>query len=83
MTDLTDLMDLGLGNGRIYRPGELVAPGRYTRLEQPSVFVTLDQPGYLPASFDGTVALYVKVTLAQDVLHPSIAYPLMPVSAIP
>lgn len=42
----------------IYFPGQLVPPGVYRRVSDGKIFV-LNEPDYLPASLDGTVATYI------------------------
>jgi hypothetical protein len=43
----------------VWKAGEVAPAGNYVRIDNRSYhLVTLDQPGPLPASFDGRVALY-------------------------
>lgn len=44
--------------GPVYRAGQVVPAGRYTRVDRWGQIVILRDPDRLPASFDGTVALY-------------------------
>lgn len=45
----------------IYTAGQMAPPGRYVRRDvYPPVEVILDQPGILPASLDGHVAIYER-----------------------
>ena len=61
-----DPNELGLSEGTIYRAGQVAPPGEYTRVGRPDVIITLNQVDYLPASFDGTVALYHRVVRVQN-----------------
>ncbi len=61
-----DPNELGLSEGTIYRAGQMAPPGEYARVGRPEVIITLSQAGYLPASFDGTVALYYRVVRVQN-----------------
>jgi hypothetical protein len=56
-----DAAEIGL-NGVAYTAGSRVAPGKYRRVDAPGRDVELPGGGILPASFDGRVAVYVKVT---------------------
>lgn len=56
-----DPYELGLGEATIFRAGEMAPPGEYARVDRPGPVVTLAQTDRLPASFDGTVALYSRV----------------------
>ena len=60
MSVVIDASELGL-TGLAYTAGTHVVPGRYRRIDAPGRDVELTQPGPLPASFDGRVALYIKV----------------------
>lgn len=49
------------GEPQIYTAGQMAPPGRYVRRDvYPPVEVILDQPGILPASLDGHVAIYER-----------------------
>jgi hypothetical protein len=65
---MMDLAEFGLGDGPAYLAGELVDPGHYRRLNHSTSIVIEGQPDYLPASCDGTVAVYTKVELAATFL---------------
>lgn len=56
-----DAVELGIGEGTIYRAGQIAPPGEYTRVDRPGVVVTLTRTERLPASFDGTVAFYSRI----------------------
>jgi hypothetical protein len=58
---LIDATELGLP-GVLYAAGGLAPAGRYRRIEGHPREVVLTEPGRLPASFDGRVALYARVT---------------------
>ena len=60
MSVVIDASELGL-TGPTYAAGSHVAPGRYRRIDAPGRDVELTAAGPLPASFDGRVAVYVKV----------------------
>ena len=60
MSVVIDASELGL-IGLAYTAGSHVTPGRYRRIDPPGRDVELTAAGRLPASFDGRVALYVKV----------------------
>jgi hypothetical protein len=60
MSVVVDASELGL-TGLAYTAGTHVAPGRYVRIDAPGRDVELTAAGPLPASFDGRVALYVKI----------------------
>ena len=60
MSVVIDASELGL-TGLAYTAGTHVAAGRYRRIDVPGRDVELAQAGPLPASFDGRIALYVKV----------------------
>jgi hypothetical protein len=55
-----DAAELGL-TGLAYTAGARVAPGRYRRIDAPARDIDLPEGGMLPASFDGRVALYVRL----------------------
>ena len=52
--------ELGLVE-RVLVAGTPVGPGRYRRVDGPERVVDLPLGGHLPPSFDGTVALYVRL----------------------
>lgn len=56
-----DANEIGL-NGVAYTAGSHVAAGKYRRVDAPGRDVDLTGGGMLPASFDGRVAVYLKVT---------------------
>lgn len=46
----------------VFTAGQIVAPGTYRRVDVPAGRqIDLSRPGALPASLDGTVALYRRV----------------------
>jgi hypothetical protein len=55
-----DAAELGL-TGLAYTAGARVTPGRYRRIDAPGRDIDLTDAGTLPASFDGRIALYVRV----------------------
>ena len=60
MSVVIDAAEMGL-TGLAYQAGAQVPPGTYRRVDAPGRDVELPVGGRLPASFDGRVALYVKV----------------------
>jgi hypothetical protein len=58
---LIDATEFGLP-GVLYAAGGLAPAGRYRRIEGDGREVVLTESGRLPASFDGRVALYARVT---------------------
>jgi hypothetical protein len=58
---------------RIYQAGEVVSAGYYARVDDGSYhLVLLEQPGPLPPSFDGHVALYRAAAVpSQRVAQPA------------
>ena len=60
--------DLGLSDEVIYRAGQLAPPGRYARIDRPDVVITLAKGDHLPASLDGTVALYTPIIRVGDLV---------------
>jgi hypothetical protein len=60
MSVVVDASEMGL-TGLAYTAGTQVAPGRYRRIDAPGRDVEMAASGPLPASFDGRIALYVKV----------------------
>jgi hypothetical protein len=61
--------ELGLSDGQLYRAGELAPPGEYERVDRPGKTIILTHPDYLPASLDGTVALYMPVVRAAELIN--------------
>jgi len=54
-------MDLSEDEG-IYTAGDVVPPGRYCRVDRPEGrTLILEQPGFLPGSLDGHVAVYQRL----------------------
>ena len=60
MSVVIDASELGL-TGVAYTAGSRVPAGRYRRVDASGRDVEMAEAGPLPASFDGRVALYVKV----------------------
>jgi len=58
---LIDATELGLA-GVLYEAGKPAPAGRYRRIDGAPREVVLTQPGVLPPSFDGRVALYARIT---------------------
>jgi len=57
----------------LWKAGELVPAGTYTRVDDLShKVVILQQTGRLPATFDGHVAVYRASTPTSSHLHPAI-----------
>jgi hypothetical protein len=49
---------------QVYTAGQIAPPGRYVRVDRPSaVEIILEEPGILPASLDGHVAVYERVSM--------------------
>jgi hypothetical protein len=49
----------------LYVAGSRAPAGRYRRLDAPGRDVVLAEPGRLPPSFDGRVALYAPLTVTR------------------
>ena len=60
MSVVIDADEMGL-TGLAYTAGSQVPAGTYRRVDAPGRDVELPDVGRLPASFDGRVAIYVKV----------------------
>jgi hypothetical protein len=58
---LIDATEFGLA-GVLYEAGMPAPAGRYQRIDGAARVVVLEQPGRLPPSFDGRVALYARIT---------------------
>lgn len=56
-----DPTEVGLSGGTIYHAGERAPAGQYARIDRPGAVVTLTQFDRLPASFDGTIAIYAPI----------------------
>lgn len=65
---MLDVHEVGLSDGRIFQAGDVAPPGEYTRVDRPGKTIILTRLDYLPASFDGTVALYVPVVRAAELI---------------
>ncbi len=54
----------------LFTAGQVVQPGRYQRVDVTGGrTVILDEPGFLPASLDGQVALYQRITPAAQLIR--------------
>ena len=60
MSVVIDAAEMGL-TGLAYMAGAQVPAGTYRRIDAPGRDVELTAPGRLPASFDGRIAIYIKV----------------------
>lgn len=58
---MIDATEFGLA-GVLYAAGGIVPAGRYRRMEGSPREVVLTEPGHLPPSFDGRIAIYTRVT---------------------
>lgn len=57
--------EIGL-TGDLYTAGEPAPAGRYRRVDAPRPDFELPPGGRLPASFDGQVALYVRLPVESE-----------------
>ena len=56
---------------QVYTAGQVAPPGRYVRIDMPSaVEIILEEPGVLPASLDGHIAVYERVGAVRSRLVP-------------
>ena len=61
LASMIDASELGLP-GVLYRAATEVPPGRYRRIDGPTRIVDLPAGGVLPPAFDGSIALYARLT---------------------
>ncbi|TAK21813.1 MAG: hypothetical protein EPO26_13655 [Chloroflexota bacterium] len=50
--------------GPLFAAGTLVPAGKYRRIDMPGREVDLSASGHLPASFDGRVAVYARMSVS-------------------
>ena len=50
--------------GPFFAAGTLVPAGKYRRIDMPGREVDLSASGHLPASFDGRVAVYARISMS-------------------
>jgi len=65
---MLDVHEIGLTDGQIFQAGDVAPPGEYTRVDRPGKTIVLTHLDYLPASFDGTVAIYAPVRRAAHLI---------------
>lgn len=57
---MVDGAEFGL-TGPLFSASTLVPAGKYRRIDAPGREIVLSDPGHLPASFDGRVAVYARI----------------------